>query len=99
MRDERVASVAGSRGAFRVALGSELVEARRVLLCTGMIDEMLPIDSAIADELRALVDHDEPVTRVTPESGSVRLRRYLQTANAGWGYTTKHYALTCQRSR
>jgi cyclopropane-fatty-acyl-phospholipid synthase len=28
-----------------------------------------------------------------------RLRRYLQTANAGWGYTTKHYALTCQRSR
>ena len=28
-----------------------------------------------------------------------RLRRYLETANAGWGYTTKHYALTCQRSR
>ena len=28
-----------------------------------------------------------------------RLRRYLQTANAGWGYTTKHYALTCHRSR
>ena len=41
-------------------------------------DEMLPIDSAIADELRALVDHDEPVTRVTPDSGSVRLRRYLE---------------------
>jgi cyclopropane-fatty-acyl-phospholipid synthase len=30
---------------------------------------------------------------------SERLRRYLETANAGWGYTTKHYALTCQRSR
>ena len=28
-----------------------------------------------------------------------QLTRYLQTANAGWGYTTKHYALTCQRSR
>jgi cyclopropane-fatty-acyl-phospholipid synthase len=28
-----------------------------------------------------------------------RLARYLETANAGWGYTTKHYALTCQRSR
>lgn len=28
-----------------------------------------------------------------------RLQRYLQTANAGWGYTTKHYALTCQKSR
>ena len=41
-------------------------------------DEMLPIDTAIADELRALVDHDEPVTRLTPETGSVRLRRYLE---------------------
>ena len=41
-------------------------------------DEMLPIDPAIADELRALVDHDEPVTRVTPGSGSIRLRRYLE---------------------
>jgi len=30
---------------------------------------------------------------------AARLRRYLETANAGWGYTTKHYALTCQRSR
>ena len=40
-------------------------------------DVMLPIESAIAEELRALVDHDEPVTRLTLESGSVRLRRYL----------------------
>ena len=31
-------------------------------------DVMLPIDPAIADELRALVDHDEPVARVTPGS-------------------------------
>ncbi len=27
------------------------------------------------------------------------LIRYLQTANAGWGYTTKHYALSAVRSR
>ena len=27
------------------------------------------------------------------------LVRYLQTANAGWGYTTKHYALTALKSR
>ncbi|UOZ05342.1 cyclopropane-fatty-acyl-phospholipid synthase family protein [Amycolatopsis sp. WQ 127309] len=27
------------------------------------------------------------------------LIRYLQTANAGWGYTTKHYALTAVKSR
>ena len=41
-------------------------------------DVMEPIDPAIADELLALVDHDEPVTRVTPASGSLRLRRYLE---------------------
>lgn len=28
-----------------------------------------------------------------------RLTRYLQVANAGWGYTTKHYALVCRRAR
>jgi cyclopropane-fatty-acyl-phospholipid synthase len=28
-----------------------------------------------------------------------RLTRYLETANAGWGFTTKHYALTCKNSR
>jgi cyclopropane-fatty-acyl-phospholipid synthase len=27
------------------------------------------------------------------------LLRYLETANAGWGYTTKHYALTASKSR
>src|SRR3954470_9816940 len=41
-------------------------------------DVMQPVDSAIADELRALVDHEEPVARVTPASGSPRLRRYLE---------------------
>ncbi|MFC8043421.1 SAM-dependent methyltransferase [Nocardia sp. NPDC057353] len=28
-----------------------------------------------------------------------QLRHYLGIANAGWGYTTKHYALTCRNSR
>jgi cyclopropane-fatty-acyl-phospholipid synthase len=27
------------------------------------------------------------------------LERYLEIANAGWGYTTKHYALVCRNSR
>ncbi|MGW5574592.1 SAM-dependent methyltransferase [Nocardia thailandica] len=27
------------------------------------------------------------------------LRHYLEIANAGWGYTTKHYALTCRNAR
>lgn len=43
VRDEHVESITGVRGAFRVGLQSETVEARRVLLATGMIDEMLPI--------------------------------------------------------
>ncbi|MDI1451117.1 NAD(P)/FAD-dependent oxidoreductase [Polyangium sp. 6x1] len=43
-RDVRVESISGTRGAFRVELTSETVDARRVLLCTGMIDELLPIE-------------------------------------------------------
>jgi thioredoxin reductase len=44
VRDVRVQSIAGQRGAFRVGLSDGFAEARRVLLCTGMIDELLPID-------------------------------------------------------
>ncbi|MFN7130727.1 MAG: NAD(P)/FAD-dependent oxidoreductase [Myxococcales bacterium] len=42
--DVRVDSVAGERGAFEVALATETVRARRILLCTGMVDELLPIE-------------------------------------------------------
>jgi thioredoxin reductase len=44
VREDRVVGVTGVRGAFAVAVGADTVEARRVLLCTGMIDEMLPIE-------------------------------------------------------
>lgn len=45
VRDARVESVAGDRGAFRVTLsGDESVVARRVLLCAGMVDEVLPLE-------------------------------------------------------
>lgn len=44
VRDTRVKAITGSRGAFEVALERGPVNARRVLLCTGMIDEMLPIE-------------------------------------------------------
>lgn len=45
VRDVGVEAIAGSRGAFRVGLsGGESVEARRILLCTGMIDELVAID-------------------------------------------------------
>jgi thioredoxin reductase len=43
VRDERVESISGGRGGFRVRLAGEAVEARRVLLATGMVDAMLPI--------------------------------------------------------
>ena len=39
VRDARVESISGTSGAFQVPLASEVAEARRVLLCTGMIDE------------------------------------------------------------
>lgn len=44
VQDTRVVSVTGEKGAFRVALGEATVDARRILLCTGMVDQVLPID-------------------------------------------------------
>lgn len=43
-RDVRVESISGARGEFSVRLHSETVDARRILLCNGMIDEMMPVD-------------------------------------------------------
>jgi thioredoxin reductase len=45
VRDDAVVGIAGERGAFQVALASgEVARARRVLLCTGMIDELPEIE-------------------------------------------------------
>ncbi|HEY0063651.1 MAG TPA: NAD(P)/FAD-dependent oxidoreductase [Telluria sp.] len=43
VQDARVESISGNRGAFEVVLDAGRVQARRILLCTGMVDEMLPI--------------------------------------------------------
>ncbi|WP_437318127.1 NAD(P)/FAD-dependent oxidoreductase [Sorangium sp. So ce385] len=43
-RDLRVEAIAGTRGAFQVTSAAGTVEARRVLLCTGLIDEPLAIE-------------------------------------------------------
>jgi thioredoxin reductase len=40
VRDVRVEEIGGERGAFTARLADGSVEARRVLLCTGMIDEL-----------------------------------------------------------
>lgn len=44
VRDVGVDAVTGERGAFRVSVGADAVEARRLLLCTGMIDELPALD-------------------------------------------------------
>ena len=44
VRDAHVASITGERGNFRVTLASGTVEARRVLLAVGMVDELLSLD-------------------------------------------------------
>lgn len=46
VRDARVDAISGERGAFHTSIAGAPVEARRVLLCTGMIDEPLPIEGA-----------------------------------------------------
>jgi len=51
----------------------------RTTLGPGDIREVMqPVEEEIADELRALVDQDEPVVRITAGSGGPRLRRYLE---------------------
>jgi thioredoxin reductase len=44
LRHVWIEGVTGEKGAFHVVAGADTVEARRILLCTGMIDEMLPIE-------------------------------------------------------
>lgn len=44
IRDERVTAVEGDRNGFRVTLDRGAITARRILLATGMVDEMLPIE-------------------------------------------------------
>lgn len=43
-REHHVDAISGARGAFSVHCGTEVFEARRVILCMGMIDEPLPLD-------------------------------------------------------
>jgi thioredoxin reductase len=48
LKQERVDAIAGSRGAFEVSIAGRTVAARRVLLCTGMIDELPDVDGFAA---------------------------------------------------
>lgn len=65
---------------------------------TGLTDLTAHYHRTIDDwERRAIANRDE-IERVAPGRWEA-LVRYLRTANAGWGYTTKHYALTAEKSR
>lgn len=44
LRDEGVRSITGSKGDFSVTLDSDVVRARRIVLCVGMIDELPAIE-------------------------------------------------------
>jgi cyclopropane-fatty-acyl-phospholipid synthase len=52
----------------------------------------------IEDWRRNLAGNRDLVEACSPGLAD-RLDAYLQVANAGWGYTTKHYALTCTKAR
>ncbi|HEX7151496.1 MAG TPA: NAD(P)/FAD-dependent oxidoreductase [Thermoanaerobaculia bacterium] len=44
VHEERVEEIGGERGHFEVRLASGIVRARRILLCTGMVDELPELD-------------------------------------------------------
>lgn len=48
VRDVHVSAIGGERGAFAVRVGGDDVVARRVLLCTGLIDDMPDIEGFAA---------------------------------------------------
>ncbi len=52
----------------------------------------------IEDWLVNVADRADRLDAISPGLAAT-LTRYLQVANAGWGFTTKHYALVCQKSR
>ena len=52
----------------------------------------------IDDWIRNVDANADAIEAIQPGMAAT-LRRYLEIANIGWGYTTKHYALVCQRSR
>jgi cyclopropane-fatty-acyl-phospholipid synthase len=51
------------------------------------------------DDWMANVRENAAAIDARDPGASARLTHYLEIANAGWGYTTKHYALVCRRGR
>jgi cyclopropane-fatty-acyl-phospholipid synthase len=79
---------------------SVLVEAaERAGLSMSAITDLTPsYERTIADWLERVRAASARIDAIVP-GYSGELAGYLETANAGWGYTTKHYAFTAVRSR
>jgi cyclopropane-fatty-acyl-phospholipid synthase len=65
---------------------------------TGLRDLTAHYHRTIEEWERRAVANRDRIEEIAPGQ-SPALVKYLQTANAGWGYTTKHYALIAERSR
>ena len=79
---------------------SELVEAAEQvgLSLSGVTDLTQHYQRTVEDWRRRVVDHRERIDGILPGAAQ-DLIRFLETTNAGWGMTTKHYAITAVRSR
>jgi cyclopropane-fatty-acyl-phospholipid synthase len=65
---------------------------------SGLTDLTAHYKRTIEDWEKRAVANRATIERVCP-GGFDPLIRYLQTANAGWGYTTKHYAISARKAR
>lgn len=65
---------------------------------TGLTDLTAHYHRTIEEWERRAVANRDRIEQVAPGRFDA-LVTYLRTANAGWGYTTKHYALIAERSR
>ena len=65
---------------------------------SGLTDLTAHYQRTIDDWQKKAVANRATIEQVSPGSYQP-LIKYLQTANAGWGYTTKHYAISAAKSR
>jgi cyclopropane-fatty-acyl-phospholipid synthase len=65
---------------------------------SGLTDLTAHYKRTIDDWQERAVANRATIERVSPGSFEP-LIKYLQTANAGWGYTTKHYAISARKVR
>jgi cyclopropane-fatty-acyl-phospholipid synthase len=107
---EKQARFAGSRGARQVAQDifgyAEMVPLSALvaviesagLSITGVTDLTWNFARTVEDWTDRARAAQADIEAVAPGS-SAPLLRYLETTNAAWGYTSKHYAVTALRSR